>query len=50
VRRLAAAAKRGDASAFKALSEKQKDVVTRARQLTRRYGFRECGSSKSDPA
>ena len=50
VRRLAAAAKRGDIDAFKALSEQQKDVVTRARRLARAYGFRECGSSKSDPA
>ena len=50
VRRLAAAAKRGDVDAFKALSEEQKDVVTRARTLARAYGFAECGSSKSDPA
>lgn len=50
VRRLAAAAKRGDVPAFMALSEEQKDVVMRARSLARSYGFRECGSSKSDPA
>jgi hypothetical protein len=50
VRRLAAAAKRGDVPAFKALSEEQKDVVLRARRLARAYGFQECGSSKSDPA
>jgi hypothetical protein len=48
VRKLAAAAKRGDAGAFRSLSGQQKDVVTRARRLTRGYGFRECGSAKSD--
>jgi hypothetical protein len=45
---LAAAAKRSMVSRFKALSEQQKDVVRRARALTRTYGFRECGSAKSD--
>ena len=50
VRRLAATAQRGDVDAFKSLSEEQRDVVTRARTLARAYGFRECGSSKSDPA
>jgi hypothetical protein len=50
VRRLAAAAKRGDVPAFKSLSERQKEVVTRARRLARGYGFEQCGSSKSDPA
>jgi hypothetical protein len=50
VRSLAAAARRGDARAFAALSEQQADVVTRARRLTRAYGFKECGSRKSDAA
>ena len=49
VRRLAAAAKRGDVPAFMARSEEQKDVVSRARRLARAYGFQECGSAKSDP-
>jgi hypothetical protein len=48
VRSLAAAARRGDARRFEALSEQQADVVTRARRLTRAYGFKECGSRKSD--
>jgi phage gpG-like protein len=48
VQRLAAAAKRGDTMAFKALSEEQRDLVTRARKAARAYGFKECGSSKSD--
>lgn len=48
VRELAAAARRGDVRAFLSLSEEQKQVVTRARRLARNYGFRECGSSKSD--
>lgn len=48
VRELAAAARRGDVRAFIALSDQQKQVVTRARRLARAYGFRECGSAKSD--
>jgi hypothetical protein len=50
VRKLALAAKRVDSDEFKSLTELQKDVVTRARKLTRGYGFKECGSTKSDPA
>lgn len=49
VRRLAAAARAGDAVRFRALSDEQEEVVTRARRLARGYGFRECGSAKSDP-
>jgi hypothetical protein len=45
---LAAAARHSRVARFKALSEQQKDVVRRARALTRAYGFRECGSAKSD--
>jgi len=48
-RQLAAAAKAGDVAQFKALSTQQTDVVGRARRLSRAYGFRECGSTKSDP-
>lgn len=48
VRRLALAAKRVDSDEFKSLTEQQKDVVTRARRLTRSFGFKECGSAKSD--
>lgn len=48
VRKLGAAAKRGDVEAFKALSEEQKDVVARARAAAPAYGFEECGSAKSD--
>jgi hypothetical protein len=47
-RKLAAAAKAGDLDAFKALSEEQKDVLARARKAARAYGFKECGSTKSD--
>jgi hypothetical protein len=50
VRKLAAAAKRGDVDRFKALTEEQKDVVARARKATGAYGFKECGSTKSDAA
>ena len=45
---LGATAKRGDVEAFRFMSERQKDVVARARQATRAYGFKVCGSSKSD--
>ncbi|MDX6718317.1 MAG: hypothetical protein QOJ63_571 [Solirubrobacteraceae bacterium] len=48
VRKLAGAAARVEVNRFKALSEEQKDVVIRARSLTHDYGFKECGSSKSD--
>ena len=48
MQRLAASAKRGDTQAFKSLSEEQRDVVTRARKAAQAYGFKECGSSKSD--
>jgi hypothetical protein len=50
VRKLAAAAKRGDVKAFALLSAHQRIVVTRARRLARGYGFKECGSAKSDAA
>jgi hypothetical protein len=50
VRKLAAAAKRGDVEQFKALTEQQKDVVARRRKAARAYGFQECGSTKSDAA
>jgi hypothetical protein len=49
LRRLAAAARAGDAARFRTLSDEQRKVVTRARRLARGYGFRECGSVKSDP-
>jgi len=48
VRKLARAARRVDSNEFKSLSEQQKDVVKSARRLTRAYGFKECGSTKSD--
>ena len=48
VRRLARAARRVDSNEFKSLSEQQKDVVTSARRLAHSFGFKECGSSKSD--
>ncbi len=48
VRKLAAAAGRGDGARFGSLSAQQQKVVVRARRLARAYGFRECGSSKSD--
>ncbi len=48
VRKLALAAKRGDTQQFKALSTQQEDVITRARKATSAYGFKECGSAKSD--
>lgn len=47
-RRLATAAKQGDVEDFKSLIEEQRDVLMRARSLARDYGFRECGSAKSD--
>ena len=48
VRELAAAARRGNVRAFISLSDEQDRLVTRARRLAREYGFRECGSLKSD--
>jgi hypothetical protein len=48
VRRLAIAAEGNDADRFKSLSRTQTQVVARARRLARAYGFKECGSSKSD--
>jgi hypothetical protein len=48
VRKLAAAAKRGDAKQFTALTDQQKGVLARARKATQAYGFKECGSTKSD--
>jgi hypothetical protein len=50
VRKLARAARRGELDAFRALSEEQRDVVVRARAAARAYGFKECGSTKSDAA
>lgn len=47
-RRLAAAATAGDVEDFNSLIDEQREVATRARALARDYGFRECGSSKSD--
>jgi len=47
-RKLAAAAKRGDVDEFKSLTAEQKDLLARARRATRAYGFKECGSTKSD--
>ena len=49
VRPLAAAARRGDVSGFESLTAQQRDVVTRARRLSRAYGFKQCGSTRSDP-
>jgi predicted outer membrane protein len=48
VRQLASAAARVEVSRFKSLSEHQKEVVLRARRLAHDYGFKECGSQKSD--
>ena len=48
VRKLAAAAERGESARFRALSAQQRALVVRARRLARAYGFEECGSSKSD--
>ena len=50
VRRLAAAARRGDVRGFKSLTAEQQAVVMRARRLSRAYGFKQCGSTRSDPA
>jgi hypothetical protein len=48
VRELADAAKRGDTARYDAVSEEQAALVTKARRLARDYGFKECGSAKSD--
>ena len=50
VRKLGLAAKRGEIDRYKALSVQQQDVIARARKATTAYGFKECGSSKSDAA
>lgn len=49
VRRLAIAAEGGKEKTFKSLTLEQNDVAARARRLAHAYGFKECGSSKSDP-
>lgn len=48
VRELASAATQGDVERFTSLSEQQRHVVIRARGLARDYGFKECGSARSD--
>ena len=48
VRKLDLTAKRGDVDEYKATLEAQKDVLTRARKAASAYGFKECGSTKSD--
>ena len=48
VLRLATAAAKEDVAAFKSQSTQQDDVVRRARRLSQAYGFKECGSTKSD--
>ena len=48
VRKLAAAAKAGDVGEFKALSDRQASVLSNARNAASAYGFKECGSEKSD--
>jgi ABC-type Fe3+-hydroxamate transport system substrate-binding protein len=48
VRRLGAAAKQGDLDRYKAITEEQKDALARLRKATTAYGFKECGSTKSD--
>jgi hypothetical protein len=48
VRKLATAARSRDVARFRELSAEQEDLVKRARRLARGYGFRECGSAKSD--
>ena len=50
MRKLAEAAERRDVSRFTTLTNQQQALVTRTRRMARAYGFRECGSSKSDPA
>jgi hypothetical protein len=50
VSKLAAAARRGDVRRFEALSDEQRQVVSRARRLARAFGFKVCGSTRSDPA
>jgi hypothetical protein len=48
VRRLASAAAHVDVQRFESLSEQQRHVVIHARGLAQDYGFKECGSAKSD--
>jgi hypothetical protein len=48
LRKLASAATRVEVASFTSLSEQQKDVVIHARGLAHDYGFKECGSAKSD--
>jgi len=50
VRKLAAAAKSADKNRFKVLTREQGDVLARARKAAAAYGFKECGSTKSDAA
>jgi hypothetical protein len=50
VSKLAAAARRGDSRAFARLSNEQRQVTSRARRLARAFGFKVCGSTRSDPA
>ena len=50
VSKLAAAARRSDARAFARLSDEQRAVTIRARRLARAFGFKVCGSTRSDPA
>ena len=46
--KFAAAAKRGAVDEFKMLSELQKDLLRRLRKATSDFGFKECGSTRSD--
>lgn len=46
--RLAAAAKRGDVDDFRLYTTEQTDVLARVRQRAKAFGFKECGSAKSD--
>ncbi len=48
VRKLAAAAKAVDVAEFKELSAQQVSVLSSARDAASAYGFKECGSEKSD--
>lgn len=47
-RKLADAAADGDSARFRSVSAQQRRLVVSARRLARGYGFKECGSSKSD--
>jgi hypothetical protein len=48
--KLAAAAKARDVQQFQTLSTQQDDILARARDRAQAYGFKECGSTKSDAA